>query len=63
MSRRSTGVKKRGMVMRYGDDHDCGIWVRCDVELEEEMERVENEALRIAECVGGYRECDNVVVE
>jgi hypothetical protein len=67
MSRRGRRAKKRGMVVRYGDEHDCGVWVRCNAEVgedyEREMEEYENRILRMAECIGGYRECDEIVRE
>ena len=50
------------MVTRYGDEHDCGVWAKCDNELveefEKELEEYENRILRLAECMGNYRECD-----
>jgi len=46
------------MVVRYGEDeHDCGVWARCNAEEDErEMEEYEAEILRLAECEGGYRD-------
>jgi len=57
------GKKAKGkkMVVRYGEEHDCGVWARCDGELGEEFEReveeFEDKILYLAECESGYREC------
>ena len=61
MPRGSERVKKRGMVVRYGDDYDCGTWVPCDMEFAEAGEELQEYDTRqeyLAECVGGYRECE-----
>ena len=63
MSRSGRRTKRRGMVVRYGEEeYDCGIWAHCGGELVEEYDReveeYENRILRMAECIGGYRECE-----
>ena len=60
MPRGGKRAEKRGMVVRYGDDYDCGVWAPCDMELAEadrELQEYDAQLEYLAECAGGYREC------
>jgi len=60
MPRGGKRAEKRGMVVRYGDDYDCGVWAPCDMEIgdvDEEREEYDTQLEYQAECIGGYRDC------